>query len=501
MPAFAHRVRAWMGVSAAAFLLVAGPPVGMAAADDGRPQAKPEERAAALIRPSVMLLAAESSALVRLPNGEILSQFGPGSAIPFLATWRCTAFVVNPDGWVATAGHCVDPESAKLLLLKRAANEYRSQFPAAPESREPEVTFDWLQKNATVEGNTPGEGPRVSFTVMSGSGTKLTEKLPASLVDFHPLAKGDAALLKVAKRNLPSSELGTDADVTIGTPVLAVGFPASTQNVTGPSLDPTNKSGKISKKSVMGPNPEYEIDAAMSDGMSGGPAIGLNGKVIGVNSFAPAGETQAFNFISPADGLAAILAGKGIKAMLGPADLSYRKGLSHFYSGQYTEAISDFDQTLGMSPGYPGLDDLRTSAFNLRQQYGDALPYGGAGRLWYIAISVASVVGVAAVLTYVALKRRRKASPSETASGVASAPGEPPAAGGADAAPVEELPISEAVDAAGDAQPLRLIPSQQSADDEPHFCANCGSEHHPAERFCPNCGKQIVRSNRRGKPA
>ncbi|OBI93819.1 trypsin [Mycobacterium alsense] len=476
MPMFTQKVRAWMVVSAAAFMLLAWPTTGMAAADNGRPQAKPEERAAALIRPSVMYLAAESAALVRLPDGEILSQFGRGSSIPFLATWRCTAFVVNPDGWVATAGHCVDPESAKVLLLKRAANEYRIQFPDAPESREPAVAFDWLQKNARLEGETPDQGPHVGVTVMSGTGTKLTEKLPATVVDFRPLAKGDAALLKVAKRNLPSSELDTDADVTVGTPILAVGFPASTQNVTGPSLDPTNKSGKISKKSVMGSAPEYEIDAAMTDGMSGGPAIGLNGKVIGVNSFAPAGETQAFNFISPAEGLAAILAGKGIKATLGPADLSYRKGLSHYYSGRYTDAIADFDQTLGMSPGYPGLDDLRTSAFNLRQQYGDTSRAGGKVRSWYILASAVSVVGLASALAYVALKRRRLPPASAAASGGTSA-------------------------GTGAAQPLRLVPSRQPGANEPHFCANCGAEHHPAERFCPNCGQRIELSNPRGKPA
>jgi hypothetical protein len=80
--------------------------------------------------------------------------------------------------------------------------------------------------------------------------------------------------------------------------------------------------------------------------------------VVGVNSY----------FIAPADGVAAILAGKGVEPILGAADLLYRKGLSHFFSGRYTDAISDFDQTMAMSPGYPGAQDLKTSAVNLRQQ-------------------------------------------------------------------------------------------------------------------------------------
>ncbi|WP_231983699.1 trypsin-like peptidase domain-containing protein [Mycobacterium sp. E2733] len=439
---------------AAALMLLAGP-AGMAAADNGRPQAKPEERAAALIRPSVMYLAAEGYGLVRLPNGEVLSQFGRGSSMPFLATWHCTAFVVNPDGWVATAGHCVDPASATLLILKRAAIEYENEYPGAPESSDPALTLEWLQKNAKVEGDTPGQGAHVSITLMSGTGTKLADKLTANVADFRPMGKGDVALLTIPKHNLPSSELATDADVTVGTPVLAVGYPESTQNITGPSLDPTYKSGKVSKKSRAGSNPEYEVDAAMTDGMSGGPTVGLNGNVIGVNSFAPVNETQPFNFITPVDGIAAIMAGKGVKPALGPADRFYRKGLTDFYAGRYTDAIGEFDQTLAMSPGYPGLDDLKSNAVNLRQQYGDATPLSGRNLLWYIVVSVLSVLCLGAGLTYLGLRLRLR------------------------------------VTAAPAVQPLRLMPKHELRAGEPHFCAHCGAEHHPSEQFCPNCGKHI----------
>src|SRR5690348_9128602 len=35
---------------------------------------------------------------------------------PFTVTMQCTGFVVNPDGYVATAGHCVDPLGGKEAL-------------------------------------------------------------------------------------------------------------------------------------------------------------------------------------------------------------------------------------------------------------------------------------------------------------------------------------------------------------------------------------------------
>jgi hypothetical protein len=326
----------------------------------------------------------------------------------------------------------------------------------------------------------------VSFKVMSGTGAKLVAKLPASVVDFRPLGEGDVAVLKVAKPNLPSSELAADADIAIGTPILAVGFPESTQNITGPSLDPTYKSGTISKKSTVGPSPEYEIDAAMTEGMSGGPTIGLNGKVVGVNSFAPAGETQPFNFIAPADELAALLAARGVKPALGPADLSYRRGLRNLYSGRYTDAIGEFDQALAMSPEYPGLDDLRTSAVNLRQQYGDTSPLSGAVLWWYLAISIVSVLAVGAGLTSMMLKMHSHPLHSSAKS-----------TGAPSFISAQETSVKDTAGDTSGVQSLRLIPSQPDAN-EPHFCAHCGAEHHPAERFCPNCGQQVERPKANG---
>lgn len=427
-----------------------------------------------MIRPAVMYLVSEAYGRVWLPGGRPLSQFGEGSSFPYAVAWTCTGFVVNPDGWVATAGHCVDPASATELILHNAAKDYIDQFPDSPQARDPAGPLAWLRENARVEGTTAGRAPEISITVVYGTGTKVAAKMPAIVVDFQPIKKGDVALIKVERGNMPSSELGTSADVNIGTPILAVGFAESTARVTDRSLDPTNKSGKISKKSTMGAVPEYEIDAAITEGMSGGPAIELDGNVVGVNSFAPSGESQPFNFIAPVDRLAAMLVGKGVKAMLGPADVSYRKGLEHYYSGHYTDAIADFDQALSISPDYPGLVDLKSSAVMLRRQYGDTSGIRGSNLLWYIVGGVVLVIAIGGSASLMVLRGRRLA-PAGAPDGE-PVPGDSPAAADAKS------------------QPVRLqvvVPAPPSAGTEPHFCANCGAEHHPAEKFCPNCGKRI----------
>ncbi|KZS61497.1 trypsin [Mycobacterium kansasii] len=497
-------VRTFVLLIAAALALLAGSP-GIAFADGGRPQANPEQRAAAMIRPAVMYLAAQAHGQVRLPDGQLLSALGEGSGIPFTATWTCTGFVVNPDGWVATAGHCVDPQTAKQLILKRAVTEFLTQLPNSPAGQNPAATLDWLTKNARVEGQTPDRGPEISLMLGYGTGTKLAEKLPATVVDFRPMGKGDVALLKVQKHNLPSSELGTDADVSIGAPVLAVGFPETTQRVTGMSLDPTNKSGKVSKKSTMESSPIYEIDAPVAEGMSGGPTVELNGKVIGVNSFGPVGEPQPFNFIAPADSLAALLAGKGVKPMLGPADLYYRQGLNHYFSGQYSDAIYDFDQALALSPDYPGVADLKTSAANLRQQYGDAPVFLRSKPVWYTVSGVLLLLTVGGWVTFMVRKSRRQRRTEAEAEAMAEAEAEAEANAEAEAEAerhAEAAAEATAADArppraTGTVRPLGLVPAPSS---EPHFCANCGAALHLAEKFCPNCGRKIP-AGESAKPA
>jgi serine protease Do len=154
------------------------------------------------------------------------------------------------------------------------------------------------------------------------------------------------------------------------------------------------------------------------------------------------------------------LASKGVKATLGPADAYYRKGLKHYYAGQYTEAIDDFDRTLSKSPDYPGLADLRTNAANLRQQRGDFSVLSGATLLWYIVGGVTPVLAAGAAFTFLVTRNRWPLRPFPL------------------------RPFSRR-------QRMSVVRTPPLSAAEPHFCAACGAELHPAEKYCPNCGKEI----------
>ena len=139
-----------------------------------------------------------------------------------------------------------------------------------------------------------------TFTVLRGgtNGAK-PQPVPGRVVDFRPVSQGDVALVKVEAADMPSSELASDTDVQVGQQIISVGYPGSTDKITDTSMDPDNKDGTVSAKKTAGSVPVYETNAALSGGMSGGPTIGLDGKVVGINSRGPARGKPTVQFHRP----------------------------------------------------------------------------------------------------------------------------------------------------------------------------------------------------------
>jgi S1-C subfamily serine protease len=330
-------------------------------------QATPTERAAAEVRPAIVYLTEKFTGYVVDQDGKY---FNNGNAYELSVT--CTGFGVNPDGYIATAGHCVDISSP---------NGIRSEFIAAAAKEAiigvPGVTLqqavDFGNANWAIEGQAKGSPIDTQIAVVTGSlqGGGKGQALPARVVDARPLDQGDVALLKVETTDLPSVELASDADVQIGTPLLSIGYPASADAVTDPTLEPTNKDGQVSSKKTVGSVPVYETSAALTPGMSGGPTVDLNGRVLGVNSFMPSGESQAFNFIAPSAGLSELLSRNGVHNELGAADKAFRAALDDYYAGHYTAAIAGFDKLLQVAPEHAQATQFRTLAAKARERFGD----------------------------------------------------------------------------------------------------------------------------------
>ncbi|MDY8107862.1 Do family serine endopeptidase [Fulvimarina sp. 2208YS6-2-32] len=133
-----------------------------------------------------------------------------------------------------------------------------------------------------------------TYTVVMDDGKEYTAKL------IGTDERTDLALLKVDADNTKFTyvEFGDDNAVRVGDWVVAVGNPFG--------LGGSVTAGIISARGRdigAGPYDDFlQIDAAVNRGNSGGPAFGLDGKVIGVNTaiFSPSGGNVGIAFAIPA---------------------------------------------------------------------------------------------------------------------------------------------------------------------------------------------------------
>jgi S1-C subfamily serine protease len=481
-----------------------------AAAQETTAVGTPEERAAALTRPSVVYIEQYFRAWVRVPRTSDLIFTGyVNGGNPFEWATRCSGFVVNPDGYVVSAGHCVDlgEEGARETALQMAVQWLIDDGWAFQED------FDfWLNEAHLtwgVEGTERGSDPDLEVWVQRGvaaGGLQTGEALPARVVSYQPWSEGDIAILKVEQSDMPTLLLAASADVTIGTPVLSVGYPGSSDEVTDQSLEPTFKDGQINSEKTRegGLLPVYEMSAALSGGMSGGPTVNLEGEVVGVNSFNITGETEAFNFISPVSLVSELMAQNGVANELGPVDEAYRAGIDAYFAGDYTTAIEQFEQVIALSPTHQLATEYRTLAARAQaenptptgapdegESAAGAEDEGGGFPVWAIA---AIAGGVLLVVLLVVLTRRKPSAPAPAPVAATSVPAAPPEARPAVA--VGFQPPPPVTGTASEPEPTRAAePAPPStgpaAGPTMHFCPNCGQEVQPGARFCASCGHAL----------
>lgn len=440
----------------------------------------PGERTAAIVRPAVVYTEQYFRAWVRVPRGsELFFQGYVNDGSPFEWATRCSGFVVNPTGYIVTAGHCVDlgEEGARSTALEMATAWLIDNGWAFRRD------FDyWLNEGHLmwgVEGTERGSEPDREVWVQRGvvaGGLRTGEAFPARVVDQQPWSQGDIAILKIEQTDLPTVLIAQAADVTIGTEVLSIGYPGSSDAVTDATLEPTFKDGQINSEKTRegGLLPVYEMSAALSGGMSGGPTANLDGEIVGVNSFGIVGETEAFNFISPVSLVTEMLAQNGVANTLGPVDEAYRAGIDAYFSGDHATAIERFDQVLALSPTHQQAQEYRVEASRLAAEAPSpvseatepAQPQqrpsteGGGFPVWAIALIV---VGVLVAGALVVLTLRRRPSP---------------------VAPAATSPTP--MPSAPEPTPLRVVEPPEA-----RFCSNCGQALGAAARFCPSCGHKV----------
>ncbi|SMH42517.1 Trypsin-like peptidase domain-containing protein [Rathayibacter oskolensis] len=227
----------------------------------------------------------------------------------------CTGWFASAEGHIATAGHCVDPDSSIREALISSFLE-----DVGAEELLDEAVASW-----TVEGYEDGSDVDRVVEVVQPDGVEdavLDELTVAQVVDFESFEDGDAALLKVAGVTDATPLALSGGEAEVGDTITSIGFPASVQNVVDSQrLSASFKTGTVSSRQVTdGGVPIIEINAQVSAGMSGGPTVDETGAVVGINSFGITGESQSFNFVTDTDGLASFLEQHGVDPIVGSDD-------------------------------------------------------------------------------------------------------------------------------------------------------------------------------------
>lgn len=484
---------------------------GIASAATPPPAPTAQQRAEAIAAPSIVYVNVQWKGYVLRPSPlHVDGTLTTGGWVgPYTVTTACSGYVADSTGYVVTAGHCVNnasmTEGGKAAIINADIARLHSIFPVITPTELARVKAA-IVATGRVEGSTSGAPPQRTVTVYP-TGMGNANGVTASTVEFKSLDEGDVALLKVPKSPLPALAVAP-SDPPTGTAIVLAGYAGSVASLAD-QPEPSFKAGETSSTQNIGGVPFTEVSAAATAGMSGGPALDMQGRVIGTISFKPGSEaSSAFNFISATSTIRSLLSRNGVSNTLSAADQAYRTGLTNFFAGRYHKAVKSFDQVLAVEPQH-------ARALKYKQQSIDNYPNdvesGGSNTMLIVGIAVGAVVLLAGAAAFVLLRRRQGPPTAAEVPIVAPAPTpvEPvaqtlvaPATIQAEPTPVEPAP--PATEPVPSVEPVPApavvqVPAQAAAPDTGGFCPNCGTPHAVSAHFCESCGERFKVSAAAGR--
>jgi S1-C subfamily serine protease len=279
-----------------------------------------------------------------------------------------TGFIIHPDGMILTSGHVVaptrDPEALQLDLHRNGAI-------AALVRHFPIDTLRTIYRDETLDRYVRAlaaagriEDVRTASQVELSNG----ETLPFRIRRWSPALNQrgtDLALLQISRKGLPSLPLGDSEQTRIGQSIFSVGYPAvasSTDDVIGgwlsrdSDLEATFNPGTITAiKRDVANTPVLQSNVAIYRGNSGGPAVNLDGDVIGVSSW---GHTNAeqIKFLVPINVARKFVAEAGVTpSTSGAFNTHYRAALDAARDGEWLDAKSELARASVLFPKSPDL--------------------------------------------------------------------------------------------------------------------------------------------------
>ncbi|HJQ37579.1 MAG TPA: trypsin-like peptidase domain-containing protein [Thermoanaerobaculia bacterium] len=330
------------------------------------------------VKPSVVRVSAFATADFRYPALVIEDiqrairlgsrELGESNVVDTGAGGSGSGFLIHPDGFILTSGHVVAPTRERAALERELR---RNGAIAALVKHFPVDELRRLYRGDELDRyvNALALAGRVeNVDVVNRIELSNGETLPFELERFSPelgLGGADLAVLKIARKNLPSLPLGNSEATRVGESIWSVGYPAvasSTDDVIGgwlsreSDLEATFNPGTITaiKRNVAN-SPVFQSNVAIYFGNSGGPAVNKKGEVIGISTWGHKNAEQ-IKFLVPINVAKQFLAEAKIPASSGGAfNENYRAALEAAEDGRWIEAKKKLAQAAALFRNSPDL--------------------------------------------------------------------------------------------------------------------------------------------------
>jgi serine protease Do len=336
------------------------------------------------------------------------SFYGTVKAGPFEEGRGASGFLVHPDGYILTAGHCVQDydNSGQMLILYAFLRDYKipsfiEQAGRLPNEKELQNLF-----NQAIQEGAQVVDLKKEIYVRTGNWTAYR----ADVLVVSEFEKGkDVGIIKITGKNFPTIPLGNSDEVREGDELMILGFPGIVQDLTsGQGLSvvslfiPTISKGIVSalKMDASG-SPLIQTDATVAGGNSGGPAVNIKGDVVGIASWMPGQvgrvEGGSYGMFVPVNQAKVFINQAGFVPERGLTDQVYRKAMELLWDGKYEKALKEFKTVMEFYPRHPSAEKyiLECNEMIAKGETGE----GGfpSWALWLIIIIAAVIVSVVVI--------------------------------------------------------------------------------------------------------
>ena len=380
-----------------------------------------------LALPAVMRITTTYQAQMSYTTADGTNVTFPQNGGYYSLTFSGSGAFISANGDILTAAHVVNISQAQLsaLLIQAAAPDIAQAINNANPSQ-PVTTLEienQLASNPNLWQGTYQTGQSAAYLSSQYAGSTNATALDG-LQSFSVTAlsqntsdQNDLTLLHVhGLKDMPTVSLGDSSQVFQGDTLTVIGYPGSADlTATDGSIDPTNFiTSSVNTVTVSAIKTQasgtqvIQVGGNVEPGDSGGPALNVDGELVGVVSFASASQsTQSdTSFLQTANNAKSLISAAKINTAQDNFDRRWAAAYDTCAStvaGHWHDAYNQYAQIAHLYPDFKGVQ-LYLSYTRAQAAHEPAL--GTTLPAW--ALALITVLALGLVLAIVLIVRRRR---------------------------------------------------------------------------------------------